>query len=475
MANAFIDTSLVDKAIRFAVNAHANSERRGKGFPYIVHPMEAMEIVSTITTDPELIAAAALHDTVEDTSVTIDDIRREFGDRIAGIVKAESDEVTEGTKEEDTWHARKKAAIDRLAQADRDTKIVAMGDKLSNMRAIYRDYMVQGDELWKIFHAKDRSDHEWHYRGLADSLSELSDTFAYQEFVRLINSVFGAKGFVPRVIDLARDYVRSGDSYTCVSYDCKNNPDRMVKIYNDGVPRHVAEKEIVIADAVYQMGIASPRPIGLVMADNKLGVEFERIINKRSYARAISQEPENLEKYAATFARYCKKIHSTPCRTDIFTHVVDIVKKDIEISDLFDDAKKKQIISFIDSVPVTHTCLHGDMHIGNLLMAGGKNYWIDLGDFSYGNPLFDLGMVYFTCNSNIENVTMDLYHVNNETMGKIWNVFVKEYFGPDADLDEINKKIVPFAALRMIHLGNAFNLFPEMKEFIMNTSFDNNQ
>ena len=79
------------------------------------------------------------------------------------------------------------------AAAPFESKIVAMGDKLSNMRAIWRDYQEQGDELWKIFHAKDKKDHEWHYRGLAASLSELSDTFAYKEFVALIDDVFGQR------------------------------------------------------------------------------------------------------------------------------------------------------------------------------------------------------------------------------------------------------------------------------------------
>ena len=194
MANKYMDTELLDRAIIFAVQAHHNSERRGKGFPYIVHPMEAVEIVSTITPDQELLAAAALHDTIEDTDVTVEQLRAEFGDRIADLVHAESDQINgvlfNGENEEETWHARKQAAIDRLAAAPHDAKIVAMGDKLSNMRAIWRDYQVKGDELWKIFHCTDKAAHEWHYRGLAASLSELSDTFAYQEFVRLINEVF---------------------------------------------------------------------------------------------------------------------------------------------------------------------------------------------------------------------------------------------------------------------------------------------
>lgn len=190
MANKFLNTDLLDRAIVFAVNAHHNTERRGKGFPYIVHPMEAVEIVATITSDQELLAAAALHDTIEDTDVTVEDIRREFGDRIADLVHAESDQFTEEVSEEDSWHDRKQAAIDRLAAASHDAKIVAMGDKLSNMRAIWRDYQTKGDELWHIFHVKDKASHEWHYHGLADSLSELNNTFAYQEFVRLINDVF---------------------------------------------------------------------------------------------------------------------------------------------------------------------------------------------------------------------------------------------------------------------------------------------
>jgi len=197
MANKPLDTTLLDRAIIFAVKAHAGTERRGKGFPYIVHPMEAVEIVATITPDQELLAAAALHDTVEDTDVTIEQIRAEFGDRIASLVGAETDVVIDGQSEQDSWHDRKQAAINRLANTSKDAKIVAIGDKLSNMRAIARDYAVQGDALWNLFHANDPKDHEWHYRGLADALRDLQDTFAFQEFEMLINQVFGKKKWMP--------------------------------------------------------------------------------------------------------------------------------------------------------------------------------------------------------------------------------------------------------------------------------------
>ena len=191
MANRPLDTSLFDRAVIFAVNAHAGTERRGKGFPYIIHPMEAAEIVSTITSDQELLAAAMLHDTVEDTDVTLEQIRDEFGDRIAALVASESDTFNDWESEEESWHRRKQEAMDRISASPRDSKIVALGDKLSNMRAIARDYAVMGDDLWNIFHVKAKQEHEWHYRGLADSLRDLRDTDAFHEFERLINQVFG--------------------------------------------------------------------------------------------------------------------------------------------------------------------------------------------------------------------------------------------------------------------------------------------
>lgn len=185
-----IDTSLLDRAITFAVKAHQGMERKGKGFPYIVHPMEAVCIVATMTNDQELLAAAALHDVIEDTDTTADDLKKEFGERVAMLVEAESDDKTGGSKAE-TWHQRKQDTLDRLRNADLDIKIVALGDKLSNMRAIAHDYAVLGDELWNRFTVKDPAEHAWRYHALAEALSDLSDTDAYKEFHTLVNKTFG--------------------------------------------------------------------------------------------------------------------------------------------------------------------------------------------------------------------------------------------------------------------------------------------
>ena len=181
-----MDTSLLDRAILFSVRCHSGVERRGKGFPYIVHPMEAMAIAATMSSDQEVLAAAALHDVVEDTGVTLDELRAQFGERVAALVDTESDRLGEGLD----WMARKEDSLQRLKQASRDEKIVAMGDKLSNMRAIARDYTSKGEVFWDLFRIKDKSVHAWRYHALLDAFSDLSDTYAYQEFEFLVNRIF---------------------------------------------------------------------------------------------------------------------------------------------------------------------------------------------------------------------------------------------------------------------------------------------
>ncbi|MCQ2074680.1 MAG: HD domain-containing protein [Bacteroidaceae bacterium] len=192
MGNAYLNTELVDKAIKFAVDAHANTERRGKGFPYVIHVLEAMEIVATITKDPELLAAAALHDTVEDTDVTVDQVRAEFGERIAKLVDAETTGMVDGLTETESWRMRRESSLKRLAASSRDAKIVAMGDKLSNMRAIAHDYRQIREELWNRFHAPNgKLDYAWYYQGLGDALKDLANTDAHCEYCELFRKVFG--------------------------------------------------------------------------------------------------------------------------------------------------------------------------------------------------------------------------------------------------------------------------------------------
>lgn len=185
----------MEKAILFATKAHAGSFRKGKTKPYILHPLEAMMIVADLTDDEELLTAAVLHDTVEDTNTTAAEIEREFGERVASLVVSESENKREDRSAEETWKTRKQETLDHLKLASRDVKLVCLGDKLSNMREIYRDYAKLGDDLWQRFNQKDKCEHGWYYSEIYRILrAEFGDVPVIREYAELLEKVFGQKG-----------------------------------------------------------------------------------------------------------------------------------------------------------------------------------------------------------------------------------------------------------------------------------------
>ncbi len=183
--------NLLDTAIKFAVDAHSGDKRKGTNIPYITHPLEALSIVSTMTEDENILAATVLHDVVEDTDYTIEDIEDIFGKEIMAYVKAESEDKKENLPSKYTWKRRKEETLKHLKTASTHVKMITLGDKLSNMRAIYRDYKKLEDTLWERFNQKDKKEHQWYYEGIASLLKEdLSEYEAYKEFKELIHTVF---------------------------------------------------------------------------------------------------------------------------------------------------------------------------------------------------------------------------------------------------------------------------------------------
>lgn len=177
---------MINEAIIFATNAHAGQARKGNGTPYILHPLEAGVIVSQIKYDEELIAAAFLHDVVEDAGVPLETIAEKFGSRVAELVKIESEDKSK------SWRERKQHTIEHLmAESDQDVKIVTLGDKLSNIRAMDRDYSKMGDRLWERFNEKDKNMHRWYYTSLVEALASLGEYDAFREFRELVYKVFG--------------------------------------------------------------------------------------------------------------------------------------------------------------------------------------------------------------------------------------------------------------------------------------------
>lgn len=182
--------TLVTQAAVFAAHAHDGATRKGSQIPYIVHPMEAAAIAATLTDDPHVVAAAMLHDVMEDCGVSFEELRARFGERVATLVRDESQ--SEGPESRASWGRRKREAVRRLARGSRDAKIICLSDKLSNMRAIFQDVGREGDAVFLRFNQHDKRQHAWYYRSCAALMEgELGRTLAWQELSGLIAQVFG--------------------------------------------------------------------------------------------------------------------------------------------------------------------------------------------------------------------------------------------------------------------------------------------
>lgn len=186
--------TIFDEAIKLAVSAHSGQTRKTDASPYILHPMEVAAIVGTMTEDLDVLAAAVLHDAVEDTAVSVDEIGAKFGERVAELVDAETEDKRDGRPPEETWRARKEESLKVLAESkDPDVKILWLGDRLANLSSIYRAWVKQGEAVWQKFHQSDPGEQGWYYRSVADLLKpDLGDTPAWRRFDQLIKLVFGA-------------------------------------------------------------------------------------------------------------------------------------------------------------------------------------------------------------------------------------------------------------------------------------------
>ena len=183
---------LVSEAVAFAAKAHDGMRRKKSSVPYILHPMEAAVIVGTMTDDQHIIAAAALHDVVEDAGITIEEIEERFGKCVRDLVQSETEDKRADLPPASTWRIRKEESLSVLKTTDDIAVLMVwLGDKLANMRSFYRDWKVEGDAMWQRFNQKDAWEQAWYYRSIVDLTERLSGTSAWLEYKTLTELVFG--------------------------------------------------------------------------------------------------------------------------------------------------------------------------------------------------------------------------------------------------------------------------------------------
>lgn len=265
----------------------------------------------------------------------------------------------------------------------------------------------------------------------------------------------------PTLIDL-NDYVRTGEGANGASYNHKADPSIMMKLYFRNY--EAAALELELAQKVYKMGIPTPEPGDLVTDGKQVGIRFKRVDGKKSYSRACGDNPERAEEYGREFAQLCKKLHSVHVDTTQFESVKDRLYNMLAANPDFTPEQKQKLHDYIAAAPDADTAIHGDLQFGNGIFVEKDGvrtaYFIDLGDFCYGYPMFDVGMVYLCCCLNDESWTMEVNHMSNATARRFWDGFAQEYFlapdcpvagfGPGSDINEIERLVRIYAGLKTI-------------------------
>lgn len=154
---------MIHQAIHFATKAHEGQVRKVTGTPFIFHPLAVGCLLNDAGEDADTIIAGILHDTVEDTDVTLDDIRERFGEHIANLVAGVTENKTL------SWERRKEATIDELQTAAEKVCIVTCADKIHNLQVSMDGIKEEGEDFFVHF-KRGYHDQKWYYGKVKDVL-----------------------------------------------------------------------------------------------------------------------------------------------------------------------------------------------------------------------------------------------------------------------------------------------------------------
>lgn len=246
------------------------------------------------------------------------------------------------------------------------------------------------------------------------------------------------------------EYVQTGEGGTALSYTHKEGRS-LAKLYNPGFEADRAKLEFQTARTVFEMGIPTPEPYRMVTDGLRIGAEYELIKDKRSFTRIISQEPERLEELSLKFAHMAKELHAKPADTSRLRSYKQGIEHFYREKGLVPEEFKQKVLRFLESVPDTPRCLHGDLHIGNIITDGRRDLWIDVGEFAYGTPEWDLCLIWSMCHNMSAKMANFIYHLTPETLRAHWDIFFPTYVGTNDPqrLEQAVKRLMPFYAAKV--------------------------
>jgi uncharacterized protein (TIGR02172 family) len=254
-----------------------------------------------------------------------------------------------------------------------------------------------------------------------------------------------------RQIDLS-EWTMVGGGFNGQAYVSQAHPGVMLKLVTSYLgSAQAVEKEFYNSKTAFDMGLSTPRVLEIVRSGNSHGLLCQIIEDKKSFARLCADAPDRIPEYAALMAEYGKALHNTPITPNEYViPMKTLLRRALQSSPLVTDQQRERLQALVEAMPETENCLHGDFQPGNIILAGGQHYWIDLGWLSQGFYMMDLAHLYkMMVEDSVIPQVQDLTHMTQQQMVDFWEAFAKAYTGTH-DIGSLNREIRPYAALDLI-------------------------
>ena len=453
----------LEEAIIYATIMHQGKTRKLGDSPYILHPLEVAQILSTLTDDEDVITAGILHDIVEDTDGTLPEIEKRFGARVAKLVSSETEFKYPDKDPKDTWQKRKEDSILMLKNSqDTGVKMLWLADKLANIRSLAGSYSAIGDKIWDTLNQKDPEKQHWYYKSIGEILElSLNKTGAFKEFIKQVNSIW------PGTFDSEKSRYKkyrevSVDGCKLLGWGAKGEVYRyddelVIKVYNHNNTYSDIEQEIAQSRKAFIRGIPTAISFGIVSVGDRYGSMFE-LLESSTISECIASNPGQVDKYAKIMAELAHTIHGIeieeegefPPAIDRFQYYIDggIDKEDIALS--------KKCTRLLGSISGGHTLVHGDFHTGNVFLQNGEPLLIDMDRLSVGHPMLEISDLYYfyvVLGEEDPKVVEDFMGFSYETAKMFFDYFLEYYLDTEDEkiLQETKDKADVICCIRMIN------------------------
>ena len=457
--------NILEEAIIYATIMHQGKVRKFKATPFILHPLEVAQILSTMTDDPEVITAGILHDIVESTDGTLEEIEKRFGGRVAFLVSSETEDVYPDEEKSATWQRRKEGSLRSLqGSEDIGVRMISLANTLANIRSLAQMYSENGEELWQKLHQSDPAMQCWYYRSVAEALElSLNKTGAFKELIKHINYIW------PGTFDSEKARYRK---YREVSIDgCKRighgakgdvyryDDELVIKVFNQNNTYHDVEQEIAQSRQAFILGVPTAISFGIVSVKgtepeglpvgDRYGAMYE-LVDAETVSQCIARTPGHLENYAHIMADLARGIHETEVGEDDgfpegSGRLLEYIDGGIG---LVDAALGKKCRALFEALPRTGTLIHGDFHTNNVFMQKGEPILIDMDRVCVGHPIAELSDLYYfyvILGEDDPSVVEKFMGFSYETARRFFDLFLRRYL--DTDDGERLREVTDKAAL----------------------------